>query len=71
MSDRDRMLRESDEARALLLAAVEVLGEAEFGRPVAEGRWTVEDVLNHVAAWDEAATAAVRDLAAGAAPQSS
>ena len=68
MSDRGELLRELDDARALLLAAIDGLTKSDFARPVDEGRWTVEDLLNHVAAWDEAATAAVRDLAAGAPP---
>jgi len=68
MNERDGLLREFDDARALLLAAIAGLAEDDFGRPVGEDRWTVEDLLNHVAAWDEVATATVRDLAAGAPP---
>jgi len=68
MGERDELLRGFDDARALLSAAVEGLADDDFGRPVGEGRWTVEDVINHVAAWDQAATAAVRALVAGAPP---
>ena len=68
MSDRDRLLRDLDDARALLIAATDGLPEADFGQPMTERGWTPEDLLNHVTAWDEVATAAVRDLAAGAPP---
>ena len=71
MADRNALLRELDDARALLLAAVEGLPDAAFAQTVAAGRdWTVADVLNHVAAWDDIAAESVIDLAAGRPPRS-
>ena len=65
MNERDRLLRELDDARALLLAATDGLPDADFGRPMADGAWTPEDLLNHVTAWDAYATAAVAVLVTG------
>jgi uncharacterized damage-inducible protein DinB len=65
MDERTRLLREFDDARSRLLAAVEGLSEEDFTRPLGADAWTPEDLLNHIAAWDEYAAAIVRDLTAG------
>lgn len=68
--DRDALLRRLDDARALLLAAIEGVSEADLARPLEEGGWTAQTVLDHIEAWDAFATDAVREVLRGGTPTS-
>jgi uncharacterized protein (TIGR03083 family) len=68
MVDTVRLRRELDRARARLEAAIALIEDADYARPVVDAGWTVRDVVFHVAAWDEVAATTVREIAAGLAP---
>ena len=50
--------------RGKLLAALDGLSEEEMARPGAVGRWSVQDVLAHILAWEDEAVTRLELLAA-------
>ncbi len=66
MADRHSLLRELDDARAMLLAAMEGIPEADWAGPLPGCSWTVADVLHHITAWDEVGAATVEAMVSGA-----
>ncbi len=68
MREPAQVRRGLDRARERLDVAVARLRDEDYGRSVGADDWTVRDVLNHVAAWDEVAATTVRELAAGIPP---
>jgi Protein of unknown function (DUF1706) len=67
MSDKERLLREADEAFAELRRAIEGLTDDEM-RQVWLGSWGVREILIHIAGWHEAMTPALGHIARGEAP---
>ncbi len=57
MVDRERLFRDLDDARALLLAALEGMTDEDLGPHLPGHAWTVADLLHHITAWDEVGAA--------------
>ena len=68
MLEPETLRRELQRARTRLEAAIARVEDADYDRPVAAGAWTIRDVLNHVAAWDEVGATTIRELGAGRSP---
>jgi uncharacterized protein (TIGR03083 family) len=68
MREPETLRRELRRARIRLEAAIARVADADYDRPVAAGGWTVRDVLNHVAAWDEVGATTIQELGAGRSP---
>ena len=69
MSDKDKLLREADEAYAELRQAIEGLSDDEM-RQVWLGSWGVREILIHISGWHEVATPALGHIARDEAPSS-
>ena len=69
MSDKDKLLREADEAYAELRQAIEGLSDDEM-RQIWLGSWGVRDILIHISGWHEVATPALGHIARDEAPSS-
>ena len=67
MSDKDKLLREANEAYAELRHAIEGLSDDEM-RQVWLGSWGVREILIHIAGWHEVATPALGHIARDEAP---
>lgn len=67
MADRQMLLRDLDDARALLLSAIEGMTEEDLTRSLPDDRWTVADLLHHIAAWDDIGAATVEAMKTGSA----
>jgi hypothetical protein len=67
MSDKEKLLREADEAYAELREAIEGLSDDEM-RQVWLGSWGVREILIHIAGWHAVATPALGHIARGEAP---
>ena len=67
MSDKEKLLREADEAYAELRHAIEGLSDDEM-RQVWLGSWGVREILIHIAGWHEVATPALGHIARDEAP---
>jgi uncharacterized protein DUF1706 len=67
MSDKERLLRDADEAFAELRRMTEGLTEDEM-RQIWFGSWGVREILIHVSGWHEAMTPALGHIARGEAP---
>ncbi len=65
MVNQQTLLRELDDARALLLAAMEGIPEADWADPLPGQAWTVADLLHHITAWDEVGAATVEAMTTG------
>ena len=65
MDDRETLLRDLDDARALLLASLEGMTGAEVDHPLPDQPWTVADLLHHITAWDEVGAATVAAMERG------
>ena len=68
MREPETLRRELRRARTRLEAAVALIDDADYDRPVAAAGWTTRDVLNHVAAWDEVGATTIQELGAGRSP---
>lgn len=68
MTLRNELLQELEEARQDLLSAMEVLSDAEIGRPLSGGDWSAKDVLAHLASWDELRAFEIARVARGDTP---
>ncbi len=66
MVDRERLFRDLNDARALLLAALEGMTDEDLGRHLPGHAWTVADLLHHITAWDEVGEATVKAMETGA-----
>jgi uncharacterized damage-inducible protein DinB len=60
-------LAENALARAELMAAIDALPPERRSEPAFDG-WSVEDLVRHLAIWQEAAAAALQQMAAGERP---
>ena len=67
MSDKEKLLREADEAYAELRQAIEGLSDDEM-REVWLGSWGVREILIHISGWHEVATPAFGHIARDEAP---
>ena len=67
MSDKERLLREADEAFAELRRATEGLTDDEM-RQVWFGSWGVREILIHISGWHEAMAPALGHIARSEAP---
>jgi Protein of unknown function (DUF1706) len=67
MSDKERLLREADEAFAELRRAIEGLTDDEM-RQVWFGSWGVREILIHISGWHEAMAPALGHIARDEAP---
>jgi hypothetical protein len=67
MSDKERLLREADEAFVELRRAIDVLTDDEM-RQAWLGSWGVREILIHISGWHEAMTPALGHIARGEAP---
>jgi Protein of unknown function (DUF1706) len=67
MSDKERLLREADEAFAELRRAIEGLTDDEM-RQVWIGSWGVREILIHISGWHEAMAPALGHIARDEAP---
>lgn len=65
MVERQALLRDLDDARALLLAALEGIPEEDLGRPLPRHAWTVADLLHHITAWDDVGARTVEAMESG------
>ncbi|MDP9469624.1 MAG: DinB family protein [Chloroflexota bacterium] len=65
MVDRQTLLRELDDARALLLSALEGMIDADLGCRLPAHSWTVADLLHHITAWDEVGATTVEAMENG------
>ena len=64
MSDKEKLLRETDEAFAELHRAIEGLSDDEM-RQIWLGSWGVREILIHISGWHEVATPALGHIARG------
>jgi hypothetical protein len=67
MSDKEKLLREADEAYAELRQAIEGLSDDEM-RQIWLGSWGVREILIHISGWHEVATPALGRIARDEAP---
>src|SRR4029077_20283485 len=67
MSDKERLLREADEAFAELRRAIEGLTDDEM-RQGWFGSWGVREILIHISGWHEAMAPALGHIAGSEAP---
>ena len=67
MSDKERLLREADEAFAELRRAIEGLSDEEMQQGWL-GSWGVREILIHISGWHEVMTPALGRIARGEAP---
>jgi hypothetical protein len=67
-ADRERLLRDLEQARNELRASYQGLSGEEMARLGAVGEWSVKDVLSHVASWDEVLLPDLARLARGETP---
>jgi hypothetical protein len=67
MSDKEKLLRDADEAFAELRRAIDGLTDDEL-RQVWLGSWGVREILIHISGWHEVATPALGHIARGEAP---
>jgi hypothetical protein len=67
MSDKEKLLREADEAYAELRQAIEGLSDDEM-RQIWLGSWGVREILIHISGWHEVATPALGHIARDEAP---
>ena len=67
MSDKEKLLREADEAYAELRQAIEGLSDDEM-RKAWLGSWGVREILIHISGWHEVATPALGHIAWDEAP---
>lgn len=67
MSDKEKLLREADEAYAELRQAIEGLSDDEM-RQIWLGSWGVREILIHISGWHEVATPALGQIARDEAP---
>ena len=67
MSEKERLLREADEAYAELRQAIEGLSDDEM-RQAWLGTWGVREILIHIAGWHDVAGATLGHIARGESP---
>ena len=67
MADRQTLLRNLDDARALLLSAIAGMTGEDLTRSLPGSSWTVADLLHHIAAWDDVGAATVDAMKTGSA----
>ena len=67
MSDKTTLLREADEAFAVLRQAIDGLGEAPM-RQVWLGTWGIREILIHISGWHRAMIPALGHVAKGEPP---
>ena len=67
MNDKEKLLREANEAYAELRQAIEGLSDDEM-RQIWLGSWGVREILIHIAGWHEVATPALGHIARDEAP---
>jgi hypothetical protein len=67
MSDKEKLLRDADEAFAELRQAIDGLTDDEL-REVWLGSWGVREILIHISGWHEVAAPALGNIARGEAP---
>lgn len=67
MSDKEKLLREADEAYAELRQAIEGLSDDEM-RQIWLGSWGVREILIHISGWHEVAAPALGHIARDEAP---
>lgn len=67
-ADRDLLVRDLAQARDELRASYQGLSDEQMRRSGAVGRWSVNEVLSHVASWDEVLLPDLARLARGDTP---
>ncbi|OGO50937.1 MAG: hypothetical protein A2148_02245 [Chloroflexi bacterium RBG_16_68_14] len=66
--DRERLVRDLEQARNELRASFQGLSDEQLTQTGAVGEWSVKDVLSHVASWEETALPDLARLARGDTP---
>ncbi len=66
---RDEAVSKMRAARKDMLEALSGLGEEDLLRPNAVGKWSVKDLLAHIASWDEEVLRVIQAFAMQAEPQ--
>jgi hypothetical protein len=67
-NDREQLLADLEKGRSELRASYQGLPDGQMTRMGAVGEWSVEDVLSHVASWDEVMLADLERIARGDTP---